>query len=164
MGMYKTLKDVYDTFYNDETLLRLLHYLPQSYIDNRKDPLDPSLDNVLKIDTYSEIRDEIIKLTSKSSDLENKKICRLYLYADVRKPIDGGYIYSDQNIVVDIFCHSDYEKDLRSMRISDRLNELLIGSRVTGFGKVSYVGGRPISAPLDYVAYSHKYKIGSMRK
>lgn len=164
MTMYKNINDIFNVFYNDETLQRLLYYHPQNHIKGTPDPLDSSLDNILDIDEYGEIRNERILLIPQISDLEEKKICRIYLYAGKRKPVDNGYLYSNQEVIIDILCHNDYEKDLRSLRISDRVNELLIGNRITGFGKVNYINGKPISAPLNYVAYSHVFEIGSMKK
>ena len=62
---------------------------------------------------------------------------------------------ADQEIVIDILCHSDFENgDLRSMRIADRVNELIALERITGMGKIDYVLGSRINAPKDYVVIS----------
>lgn len=164
MGMYDTFRDIYNLFYNDETLNRLLYYPPQDYIENRPDPLDESLNNVLDIDEFGEIRNDRIMTTNKSSDLEKKKLCRLYLYAGRRKPNNSSFLVADQQVTVDILCHSDFEIDLRLARISDRINELLVSQRVVGIGKVKYIDGRPIGCPQDYVAFQHVYQIGNGSK
>lgn len=164
MGIYDNIKDIVKIFNNDEILLRLLYYYPKNISKTNSDPLDPNLDNIIGNDVYWEIIEDRIMLTPKSSDLDEKKICRIYVYAGRRKPMNGSYLFSTQQVRVDILCHFDYEKDLRSMRISDRINELLVGNRATGIGKVSYVNGDQIGAPEGYVGYSHVYEFGSMDK
>lgn len=161
MGMYDNLIDIVRLFHNDETLLRLLHYPPTNYNDIA-DPLDNSLNNIMDIDDDWTIRDKVIMLAPKSDDLEDEPICRVYLYAGRRTPTKN-YLVANQEIIVDILCHSNYEKDLRSMRISDRINELLFDERITGMGKVDYVGGGQISAPSNYVGYSHRYVLGNVK-
>ena len=163
MGMYQNLKDIVRVFRYDETLLRLLYYPIKDITSNTKDPLDNSLQDILRMSesTIWEIRDKSIFLTSKSDDLELEPLCRIYLYAGRRRSDRNSYIMASQEITVDIFCHSEFEKDLRSLRISDRINELLVDERITGFGKIEYVSGYPIQAPNDYVAYRHIYEFGS---
>lgn len=157
--MYDNLRDIVKVFRNDEDLLRLLYYLPQDLVSNPFDPLDRRLPNILMMndDEMWEIRDKRIFLTSKSDDLVNEPICRLYVYAGNRRPDLNNYISANQEVTVDIFCNNDFEKDLRSLRISDRINELLIAERVTGIGKIDYVHGFPIPAPENYVAFRHVY-------
>lgn len=165
MGMEKHLRNFLNVLRNDETLLRLLYYPPENIAEDIKDPLDSSLQNILDMDITErwKIIDDRILVTSKSSDLDSKKICRIYVYAGRRTP-QRNYLVSNQEIKVEIFCHNDFEVDLRSLRISDRINELLFDERITGFGKVKYEGGNVISAPKDYVGYFHVYEFGSANK
>lgn len=164
MSMFKNLRDIVKLFRFDETLLRLLHYPPEDIAKNVKDPLSPTLPNVLEIDTTWSIRDKHIFLVPKADDLVTTPICRIYLYAGRRQPqTRGSFAVANQEVIVDILCHMDFEKDLRSMRISDRINELLVMERVTGLGKMDYVDGRPISAPSGYVGYQHVYEFGSSK-
>lgn len=162
MGMYESLNDIMKTFYHDETLLRLLYYSPTNYSDI-PDPLDDSLQNVIDLDEDWSIREDRIMSVPKSDDLVDNEICRIYVYAGRRRPVDNGYIYANQEIIIDILCHISYEKDLRSTRISDRLDELLLGSRVSGFGKISYINGTSISSPEKYIGYSQRYEVGNMK-
>lgn len=164
MGMKKNLDDIYRLFLNDEELLRLLHYKPESLLDSRPDPLSETLPNILDIDDEWKIRDECIKLVLKDNDLVDKGICRIYLYAGRRRPTSHNYSVADQRIVIDIFCHEEYTKDLRLEWIGDRVNKLLVDSRTTGFKKINYVDGAPRNAPTDYVSYQHVYEIGSASK
>jgi hypothetical protein len=165
MGMYDNLKDIVTVFRNDETLLRLLYYPAEDLTTNTPDPLDISLQNILSMneDMQWEIRDEHIMLIPKGSDLEEKKLCRIFLYAG-RRQSTGNYLAANQQVIVDILCHMNYEKDLRSMRISDRINELLVAENVTGIGKMDYFNGSPISAPKDYIGFQHIYEFSAFKK
>jgi hypothetical protein len=165
MGMKKNLDDIYRLFLNDEELLRLLHYKPESLLDNRPDPLSDTLPNILEmgIEELWAVRDECILRTPKSDDLVDKAICRIYLYAGRRRPT-RNYQVAKQAIIVDVLCHEDYEKDSRVAWISDRINELLCLERVTGMGEIDYVSGDPRSAPTQYVGYQQIYEIGSTKK
>jgi hypothetical protein len=49
------------------------------------------------------------------------------------------------------------------MRISDRVNELLVLQRVTGLGKIDYVQGGQLPAPSNYVGFKHVYEFGSTK-
>ncbi|WP_243357250.1 hypothetical protein [Bacillus litorisediminis] len=165
-GMYKNLKDIAVTLQNDETLLRLLYYPPKDLSQNTPDPLDPSLPNILEMDISKlwEIRDKHILFVPKTDDLTGNKLCRVYLYAGRRIP-SRNYLIADQEVIIDTLCHTSYESvDLRSMRISDRINELLVSERITGIGRIDYVDGRQINAPLDYVGFQNVYEFGSNKK
>lgn len=167
MGLYKNIQDIVNVIYNDETLLRLLYYPPAKLSTNTPDPLDSSLPNVLNSDeeTLANIRNERIMFSSKTNDLTpDKPFWRIYVYPGRRKA-DGNYLMADQEIIFDILVHNDVENaDLRSSRISDRLNELFVAERVTGIGKVNYVNGSPISSPTEYIGYRHIYNFGDFRK
>ncbi|RKJ44426.1 hypothetical protein D7X33_34885 [Butyricicoccus sp. 1XD8-22] len=163
MGMYDNLKDINKVLRNDETLLRLLFYPPQDVVNGIKDPLDESLPNILDNDPMElrVLREKRIKVVPKSDDLVDEPICRIYLYAGKRRPVDG-YFHANQQIIIDILCEESFEEDLRSSRISDRICELLINKRITGLGKVKYIDGRQISAPSKYVGYSHVFEVGAV--
>ncbi len=164
MGMYDNLKDINKVLRNDETLLRLLFYPPQDVVNGIKDPLDESLPNILDNDPMElrVLREKRIKVVPKSDDLVDEPICRIYLYAGRRKSNNGDYIYANQEVIVDILCYETFEHDLRSLRISDRIIELINNKRITGFGKVKHLNGKPISAPNNYVGYQHIFEIGDM--
>lgn len=166
MGMYNNLNDIVRVFRNDETLIRLLYYPPVDIVENTVDPLSDTtiLPNILEMDddTIWNIIDLRLKTFPKDDDLVCDPICRLYVYAGRRFP-NSNYKMASQQIIVDILCHKYFEKDLRSMRLSDRINELLVEERITGMSKIDYVDGSPISAPNDYVGYRHIYQFGSTR-
>jgi hypothetical protein len=166
MSMYNYIKDIMKVLWNDEELLRLAFYPAENRAENILDPLDEKLENILDKDEIEqwEIRDNHILSVPKSSDFEDEVTCKIFVYAGRRSPT-RNYQIADQDIVVDILCHAEYENgDLRTMRISDKINELLISERITGMGKIRYVGGNPIPSPEDYVGYRHTYEFGSMTK
>lgn len=164
MSMYQSVKDIAKLFRYDEILLRLLYYPVQDVKLGIKDPLDSSLPNMLDMDedTLWAIRDKFILITGKADDLVTEPMCRIYLYAGMRTA-NRNYIMSNQEVVIDIFCHNNFEKDIRTLRISDRINELLIAERITGIGKIEYIQGTPFTAPHDYVAYKHIYQFGTTK-
>lgn len=165
MAMYENMKDIIKVLKNDETLLRLLYYPNKNIAKNIPDPLDPSQPNILDMDaaTLKELREKRFLLVPKSSDLVDEPICRLYIYAGSRNP-DRSYLLANQEIVIDILCHINFEEDLRSMKIGDRLNELLVHSNITGIGKMNYVGGSQRPTVPDYVQYQHVYQYGVARR
>ncbi|WP_170211235.1 hypothetical protein [Robertmurraya siralis] len=164
MSMYNNLRKVVTVFRYDEILLRLLYYPPENIKNNIKDPLDKSLEDMLVLDEDWSIRDKRILLVSKSDDLVDDPICRIYLYAGRRTPQNGNFKVANQEIVVDVLCHNNFEKDLRSMRISDRINELLVHERVAGMGKIEYIHGNQISSPVNYIGYRHLYEFAVTKR
>lgn len=166
MGMYDNLKDINSLLRNDETLLRLLYYPPKNYQTSTPDALDPSLPNILEMDaiTLRELREKRIKLVPKDDDLQTEPICRIYIYAGRRTPTNNNFLFANQELIIDVLCHEEFEKDLRSYRISDRLNELLCLERVTGIGQIGYVQGGQISSPTQYVGFRHVYESVNFKK
>ncbi|MFS1518501.1 hypothetical protein V1503_18870 [Bacillus sp. SCS-151] len=163
MGMYEGINDIREVFRFDETLLRLLYYPPEDLRTSMPDPLDEILPNMLDMDEDWSIRDKHIMLIPKASDFEEEPLCRIYLYAG-RRLSSGDYHIAKQQVIVDILCHNDFEVDLRSLRISDRINQLLVHEKMTGIGRMTYEDGDPISAPENYVGYRHIYQFGSLKK
>ena len=164
--MHNHLRDIVKVLKTDETLLRLLYYPPEDLAKNVPDPLDVRLKNILEMDIVYQvkIRNEHIYLSPKADDLDTKHLCRIYAYAGRRRP-NSNYLTADQEIIVDILCHFDYENgDLRSMRIADRINELICLERVTGMGRVDYVGGGQINCPKNYTGYQHIFKTVGFKK
>lgn len=162
MGMYDNLIDIIKIFRYDETLLRLLYYPPKDLKINQNDPLDNALQNILDKQESElwKIRDNHICTTAKSDDLIKNPICRIYIYAGRRQP-NKNYMVANQEVQIDIYCNNSFEKDFRTLRISDRINELLVSKHITGVGKLEYVSGYPIDAPEDYVGYHHNYEFQS---
>jgi len=164
MSMRKSIRDIYMTFINDETLLRLLYYPPKNLGTNTPDPLSVTNPNILDMsdDAKWEVINDRIAMTPTVSDLDTTEKCRLLFYAGRRSP--GNFIYADQEIICDILCHFNYEKDQRSTWISDRVNELLVQERITGIGKVDFKSGGITGSPKGYIGYRLVYEFGSAKK
>lgn len=169
MGMHQNFTDILNVIYNDETLLRLLYYSPANLATNTPDPLDPSLTNILSIDeeTRWNIINERVLFVPKTNDLtSDNPICRLLLYAGRRTPETNNYMMADQELAIDILCHFSFENgDLRSLRISDRLNQLLCLEKITGIGKTNFIGGGQINGlPTEYIGYHMLFNFGEFKK
>jgi hypothetical protein len=155
MGMYDDFLKIIKYLKSDEELNRDLYYPPEDLGSGVLDPLDTSLPNIMDMDIEqrSGIINKRILKSAKYTDLQDEEICRLYVYAGTRRP-NGNYLSADQELVIDILCHSSFENaDLRTLRISDRLNNLLCQSRLVGIGQMDFVGARQINAPYEYCAY-----------
>ncbi len=163
MGMFDNQMDIIKVLRADENLLRLLTYKP--FDGTNKDPLDPTLSNINDSDNAWDIRNNSIIMVPKANDLTNDNpACRICVYAGERRG-NSNYLTADQELVVDIFVHEMFEKgDLRTTRISDRLNHLLVNERITGISKMDYKYGNPIAAPDNYVSYRHIFKYGVVKK
>lgn len=167
MSMYQNFTDIINVLNFDEDLLRLLYYAPANLATNTPDPLDPSLQNIKDMDeaTQWQIRDERILFIPKTDDLtSDKPLCRLLVYAG-RRNSSGNYLFADQELVIDIICHNSFENgDLRSKKISDRLYQLLVGTRINGIGRMDYYTGMPISSPNEYIGFRHVYEFNVFKK
>lgn len=154
------------TLEEDETLLRLLYYPPVDEAGNALNPLDKTLPNILEMEEHKtyEIIQERIKTIQKSSNLEDKQLCRIYLYAGKRRPTYKNNHFAYQDIIIDVFVHESYEIDFRLAWISDRLNHLLVRERIAGIGKVDYAAGVPFQAPREYIRMKHTYRISVDKK
>ncbi|MED1863231.1 hypothetical protein P4V41_07165 [Fictibacillus nanhaiensis] len=153
--------DISNRFYNDEIILRLLHYKPKNRLD---DPLDPSKNDILSKDEDEkwDIIDAHIMTAPKISDLEKKAMCRLFIYPGVRRPTDKNFLFANQQFNFDVLTHSDFQNmDLRNEWICERVNELVFGQRIAGLGQVLFKGGQPINAPKDYQGYRLVYEFAS---
>jgi hypothetical protein len=167
MRMRENMQDIFKVFTGDETLLRLLFYKPQNASD---DPLSTAKPNVLDkpiLEKWKIIQDRI-KTVPKVDDLDTEPKCRLLFYPGNRHKT-GNYLVSDQDIVIDILVHFDYEDvDQRLEWICDVINELMFDKRITGMGKVTYGGGYPglylKDTPQGYVGYRLVYSFGSGNK
>lgn len=156
----RLLKSAYTELINDEKLLRLLFYPADT------NPLDKELPNIKDKPEYEmwKIINKHILTSSKSRDLEEERICRLYLYTGRTGRSRRSMFTTRQEIVIDVFCHIDYERDARSGQIDSRLSELLFRKHLDGgIGEVDYGAGYEIAAPRDYEAYRHIYEIGGTK-
>lgn len=157
----KMIADVFTLLRSDEDLLRLLYYPPLSDPLNREQHED--ITNLPEDEMWDIIAKHIFT-SSKSGDIEEKRICRIYVYLGKTRPSTVNAFTTKQEIVVDVFCHLDFSDDARMEMISDRLDELMFRSRVKGgLGRVDYRNGYDFSAPRDYEAFRHIYEVGGRK-
>ena len=162
-SMREVIGNVYQILINDEQLLRLLKYKPKN--KTKVDPLDSTLPNIIDSDDYWDFVDERILLTNKIDDIESKELCRLYISSGRRRANGNNHLMANQQIVIDCFVHEDYQSDLRSEWILDRLNDLLALENIEGsIGKIDYVKSDPASAPSKYQRYVHYYEYVAWKK
>ncbi len=141
----------------DEILMRLLAYPPQD--GDTPPPLDDSLPDIVDVesDEYWEAVNRCVMSGEKTSDLENKAFCRIYIKEGRNRPIYGNSLIETQEIYIEIYVHEDFEKEKRLAMIKDRIGQLLTNSRVTGFGMVRFAFSNPQDAPQyfrsHYVAF-----------
>jgi hypothetical protein len=167
MAMYDDFLKIIKYLKSDEELNRLLYYPPEDLGKDVLDPLDSNLPNIMtmNVEKRAEIINKRIMKSSKFKDLEKESICRLYVYAGNGSSSSGNYLFANQELVIDILCHSDFENgDLRSFRISDRLNELFCHQNLVGIGQMDFVNRRPIGAPVEYVGYQVVFKYSTFKK
>lgn len=167
MGLYDDFLNIINYMKSDEELNRELYYPPEDLGKGILDPLDNGLPNIMDMDLEerSEILNKRIVKSAKYKDLENEKICRLYVYAGYGRSGNNNYLFANQELVIDILCHSDFENgDLRTLRISDRLNELFCQQNLLGIGQMDFVERRPIQAPYEYVGYQVVFKYSTFKK
>jgi hypothetical protein len=151
----ENLIDIFKAINADDKLWKLLYY--------PKDPLNPNKAKVQTLPDFSlNISKTRIIRSPKTNDLTNDAICRLCMYFGNRSSLSRKV--ADQDVIFDVYVHIDTfdNNDARSLRIIDRLNELLNESTVTGIGKVTsekmYIIGNP---PSGYIGYKVVYSFGS---
>jgi hypothetical protein len=72
-------------------------------------------------------------------------------------------LFEDQKIVIDVLWHELFDNDLRFNSISSILDNLLVGKRITGMGKMRFYDGFQINTPKDYSGYRLIYQVGCMK-
>lgn len=140
----------------DEQLLRLLTYKPRGYDEKKKapipDPLDPSLPNLVNgsKEYWALVKDRIRK-GDKRTDITDNSKCIIYLQEGRERSKFNNAFLVEQEIILSILVHEDYEDDWRMSRIRDRVFELIIHQKgMAGFGKFESVGSDPRDAPKGF--------------
>lgn len=148
------INNIYTKLREDEMLMRLLHYKPEDYYTKVLDPLSKALPNIVdNSEKYWDIVDKVIITGTKTSDIQEKGICRIYLYAGRSRGKFQSHYLIDQEVVLDVFVHESYEKDLRTPWICDRIKELIALEYIAGYGKLTFVAGNQRDSPIGYSKY-----------
>lgn len=163
-SMREVVNNIYQLLINDEELMRLLWYKPQQL--EGIDPLDSSLLDVKDMADYWDIVNKRVLLAEKENDLIGDPICRLYISAGRRRPVFNSYLLATQEIVISLYVHEDYELDMRSAWISDRINELIALEYIEGSmnQRMEFVAGNARVAPLQYRRYDLIFEYTASKK
>lgn len=164
-SMREVINHIYKILINDEQLMRLLYYYPKS--TKQPDPLSVTTKtpNIIGHEDYWRIVEDRVMLAEKFSDIINKDICRIYITQGRRRPVFGNYLLATQEIMISIYTHENYETDMRSAWISDRINELIALADIDGMlgDKLEFVAGNPRVAPVHYKRYDSVYEYKTSR-
>ena len=164
VALYNNMIDFYKVLIKDEPLMRLLYYPAKNTTD---DPLSKSKPNLIDTDIYRNdiLKQRILRAPNADGLVENNEgICRICMYMGTSTRTENIYMFN-QRIVFDIFVNiQKYEMvDSRSMRIIDRLNEIVNDEPVTGMGACTNVTFAPITAPVGYIGYTSEFMFGSTK-
>lgn len=108
--------------------------------------------------------DHHIQFAEKDSKIVDEKLNRIYIYTGRRVPVFGNSFVVKQYFEINIIVHEDFTPDYRLERISDRVNQILLHNRISGFGKIGYHMGEPYQAPREFQTYKHIYYFNDRSK
>lgn len=152
---------------SDETLLRLLHYKPESFYD---DPLSQDKPNIIDSDEQWDIIDDHIKNTPLVEDLTEKQIGRVIFYMGELYPGENNTESIDTRVVIDVFCHHSFQTtDFRLQKLIDYIIPKFTNYRLfrtdketaqkIGVGELTLLGSEPIDVIPYYVGHRLTYTI-----
>ena len=158
---------VHQALSSDETLLRLLHYKPESFYD---DPLSQDKPNIIDSDEQWDIIDDHIKNTPLVEDLTEKQIGRVIFYMGELYPGESNTESIDTRVVIDVFCHHSFQTtDYRLQKLIDHLIPKLTRYRLfrtdketaekIGVGEITFLGSEPLEVIPYYVGHRLTYTL-----
>lgn len=157
LGGFTDIKSsVLRRLYQDEKLLRLLYYEPET--SKRPPPLSDKLPDIVGSDKQYDIIDKRILSTEKNSELEDKSICRITVFFGKQRPQWNNNLVFNQDLYLNVFVHENYN-DLRMEQIVDALDQIMVGSRFQGISKVEASGKEPFQGMRQYSQIRCRYKI-----
>ena len=171
MNITSLMKNIYVTLTTDETILRLLYYVPVNQLDN---PLDSNKENILDKPPKekSEIINNVIYFMDKKFELDPKKsFSRINFYLGERKPerkyssgarmLISNPQVSRQELIFDIYTNMEiHQIDMRLMSIWERVNKLLFQKNVNTLTKLNFDYGYSINkTPDGFVGYRLIYYV-----
>lgn len=160
-SMRQVMNMIHTILREDETLMRLLYYNPRNSETGDLDPLDENLPNIVDgSEKYWDIVENHLIVGTKTTDIEEKKICRIYIYPHRRRQTFRNHLFVNQEVVVDVLIHEKYFADMRLEWINDRVIELLTFEKLDNvLGKVDYIqGNNRINAPRGYDKYENTFE------
>lgn len=165
-SMRQVINEIYTKLRKDDELMRILHYPPENSELDQLDPLDVELSVTgLDVDDYWKVVNHTIRTASKSSNIEEDAMCRIYIYPGRRRPKHESYLLASQEVVIDVLVHDKYSSDMRLEWITDKISELLSLKYVDGiYGKLDYVQGNSRNAPTGYSLYENIFEYSTNKK
>lgn len=154
--LFHFMTEIEKRLIKDEQLLRLLTYKPQGYDEKLEkehpDPLSSSLPDLVdgSKQYWALVKDRIRK-GDKRTDITDNSKCIIYLQEGRERSKFGNAYFVEQEVILSILIHEEYEDDFRLSKIRDRVFELLIHQKgMAGFGKFESVGSDPRDAPKGF--------------
>lgn len=150
----EALNSIHKVLREDEVLLRLLHYSPM------KKPMSIEHNTFISnIENQWNIIDKSLLIGETKVEIEEERICRIFLRLGRRRSVFGNYLLADQELVINVYVPNEYERrDMRLEWINDRISELLTHEYISGMGMMIYAKGDSRVAPHDYARYENIYQ------
>lgn len=156
-SLYLFMTNIEKILIKDEELLRLLTYKPMGFDEKTQkeipDPLSTELPNLVdpnSPDYWNLVKDRIRK-GDKRTNINDDSKCVIYLQEGRERSVWGNAFQVNQEVILSILIHEDYEDDFRMSRIRDRVYALLIHKKgMAGFGKFESIGGDPRDAAKGF--------------
>lgn len=168
--LFKFMNNIEVVLIQDEELVRLLTYKPEGYdtVTQEKipEPLSDSLPNLVdNSPEYWKLVKDRIRKGDKRTDVNDDSKCIIYIQEGRDRSIFGNAFFVEQEVLLSILVHEDYEDDWRMSRIRDRVFELLIHQQnMAGFGKFESVGSDPREAPKGFRRIDFRFKFTNNKK
>ncbi|MET3505609.1 hypothetical protein [Halalkalibacter oceani] len=154
------MRELFSEFAQDETILRLLFY-PSKTRDDDVRVIDENRPPILQMEEDRKwgIIYDVIKASKIVSDLDASQKCRLLYYMGRRPPKRNNYMFSDQQVVIDLLVHAKIDNvDFRLSKLVDYTSNNLF-QKPMKFGNLNFAGGYEIGAPKDYIGYQLRFEV-----
>jgi len=162
--LYHFMNNIEKVLINDEWLMRLFAYKPKGFDEEKQivllDPLDENLPDIVNNskEYWALVNDRIRKGDKRTDKSEDSK-CIMYIQEGKDRSKFGNAFIVDQEVLISILIHENYETDWRMSRIRDRVFDLLIHkNQMAGFGMFEYVGADPREAPKSFRRMDYRFK------
>lgn len=175
-SMREALNNIMQVLREDEKLMKLLYYSPETLEQDVVEDLIPTdedmarviendVDAIEKVERYREIIESRLLIGETKKEIEEDHICRVYVRFGRLRSVFGNYLIGDQEVVVNVYVPNRYDRyDYRLAWINDRISYLLTQERISGIGKMIYSKGDSRVAPHDYARYENIYMFTTAKK
>lgn len=142
-------------------LKRLLIINTKDCLDNRINPM--YIEKVKSTQVKDLYENGYIRIKPKLSLSEHEDVKSYILISyDNFAPTKENDYYSDCTLIIDIICHTDYwdigDFRVRPLKIAGYINSLLNGCRLSGIGKLQWIGMTETILSEELSGYSLMYQ------